>query len=107
MQQEYTLREQTLEKNALALRIRSLHDALTEPEIDKAKANAALRQLFSGILISWESETLAFQWQHSTYITPVHFAEDGTNTVRPLTRPAISPPVAPLPSVPQVPPLKA
>lgn len=107
MQQEYTLREQTLEKNALALRIRSLHDALTEPEIDKAKANAALRQLFSGILISWESETLAFQWQHSAYITPVHFAEDGTNTVRPLTRPAISPPVAPLPSVPQVPPLKA
>lgn len=107
MQQEYTLREQTLEKNALALRIRSLHDALTEPEIDKAKANAALRQLFSGILISWESETLGFQWQHSAYITPVHFAEDGTNTVRPLTRPAISPPVAPLPSVPQVPPLKA
>ena len=107
MQQEYTLREQTLEKNALVLRIRSLHDALTEAELNKAKANAALRQLFSGVLISWESETLAFQWQHSAYITPVHFAEDGTNTVRPLTRPAISPPIAPLPPVPEVPPFKA
>lgn len=106
MQQEYILREQTLEKNALALRIRSLHDSLTEAEIDKAKANAVLRQLFSGVLISWESETLAFQWQHSSYITPVHFAEDGTNTVRPLTQPAISPPVAPLPSVLEAPPFK-
>ena len=107
MQQQYTLREQTLEKNALAFRIRSLHDALTEAEIDKAKANAALRQLFSGISISWKSETLEFQWQHSAYVTPVQFAKDGTNTVRPLTRPAISPPVAPLPLVPEVPPFKA
>lgn len=107
LQQEYTLREQTLERNALALRVRSFQDAMSEIEIDKAKVNAMLRQLFSAVFISRESETLEFQWQHSAYSTPVHFAKDGTNTVQALTQPAIAPPVAPLPVAPEVPPFKA
>lgn len=103
MRQEYILREQTLERNTLSFRIQALRDSLVGAEIDKAKTNAILRQLFSGILISKESETLEFQWQHSVYKTPVHFSKDGSNSVRQLTRPVAMPLVPPLPTVPEVP----
>ena len=102
LQQEYALREQTLERNTLAFRIQSLRESLSGSEIDKARVNATLRQLFSAVLISKESETLEFQWQHSAFKTPVHFAKDGSNSVRPAIRPAVMPPVS-LPTVPQIP----
>lgn len=103
MQQEYTLREQTLERNTLAFRVQSLRESMAEQPINKAKVNALLRQLFSAVLISRESETLEFQWHHSALKTPVHFARDGSNSVRPPVAPAIAPPVAPLPTVPTIP----
>lgn len=103
IQQEYILREQTLERNTLAFRIRSLEDALSKQEIDKAKVNAILRQLFFAVSISKEAETLEFQWHHSAYVSPVHFAKDGSNLVLPIAQKVVMPPVAPLPTVPAIP----
>lgn len=102
MQNEYILKEQMLEKNALSFRVRSLDAALSEPEIDKAKVNAVLRQLFRSILFSKRIPTLEFQWQHSDSRTPVHYAKDGSNTVGHLLPPAVMPSVQ-MPNIPNVP----
>lgn len=103
VQQEYLLREQTFERNSLALRVRTFQEAMSEPEIDKAKVNAILRQLFSAVFISRDSQTMEFQWQHSDFRTPVHFAKDSVNAVLALTQPASAPPIPPLPSIPEIP----
>lgn len=102
MQQECILKEKMLEKNALSFRVRSLEEALSEPEIDKAKVNAVLRQLFRSILFTKRIPTLEFQWQHSDSRTPVHYAKDGSNIVGHLLQPAVMPPVQ-MPVIPNIP----
>jgi DNA invertase Pin-like site-specific DNA recombinase len=103
IQREFVLRESTLERNALNHRMQSLRASLEEAEIDKAKINALLRQLFSAIEISQEQGILNFQWQHSPLKTPVHFTKGGIYSVGLPFRTPQMPEVAPLPTIPDVP----
>lgn len=108
-QREYLLRKQALGANMVSLRVETLRGCLAEEPIDKAKANAVLRQLFSGVQISPETEVAEFIWQHSEAKTPMHFGEKVPMSKKVITPYSYSKTVfqSPLPEIPKVPVPKA
>ena len=100
LQEEFLLRQRSLEGNALSVRVSVLQSLLLQTPIDKAKVNAVLRQLFGAVRISKETETLEFEWLHSPARTPVSFSATGDVQV---LHPLSIEPTAPLPSLPSIP----
>lgn len=98
MLQDQVLRLQTLENNTLERRLANLRDALESAEMDKARVNAALRQVLTAVHISLEDETFVFEWQHNPFRTAIRYTNSpGNRLVIDRIR------VPPLPTVPVLP----
>lgn len=99
LEQATLLRKQSLARNVLENRLETLRSLIRTDPMDKTKANAVLRQLFSAIHIDPQAEVMAFQWQHSERRTPVRYAGAvGSSVLKP-----VEPPQMPLkPALPSV-----
>ncbi len=99
----YLAREASIDQSSVSRRVQTLQNVLSESELNRTKANAALRQVFRAVRLEKESGRLEFHWKHSEYCSVVQMKIGGGASVAVFSRSLSSPQMPPLPSVPDVP----